>query len=160
MTTCFFYLAQGERESCSKILEGGAGLLVAMVGGGDLARVAKGAGKVARAFLQVEGPVVARQALRLKEHGGGLAYSLKNVGSHCSAVATVFGCRELLLPTGIVSVWTCVKVPFGIQRFHLPPAALTRLIAPHTQSRKDANSSVYLSVLCIFNARKAHTPQH
>lgn len=53
-----------------------------MVGGGDLARVAKGAGKVARAFLQVEGPVVARQALRLKDHGGGLAYSLKNVGAH------------------------------------------------------------------------------
>lgn len=47
-----------------------------------MARVAKGAGKVARAFLQVEGPVVARQALRLKDHGGGLAYSLKNVGSH------------------------------------------------------------------------------
>lgn len=52
-----------------------------MVGGGDLARVAKGAGKVAKALLQVEGPAVARQALRLKEHGGGLASSLKNVSA-------------------------------------------------------------------------------
>lgn len=53
-----------------------------MVGGGDLARVAKGAGKVAKAFLRVEGPVVASQALRLKDHGGGLAHSLKNVSMH------------------------------------------------------------------------------
>lgn len=50
-----------------------------MVRGGDFARVAKGAGKVAKALLQVEGPAVAQQALRLKEHGGGMATSLKNV---------------------------------------------------------------------------------
>lgn len=54
-----------------------------MLGGKDFARVAQGAGKVAKALLQVEGPVVARQALRLQEHGGGLAYSLKNVGTVC-----------------------------------------------------------------------------
>lgn len=52
-----------------------------MVGGGDFSRVAKGAGKVVKALLQAEGPGVARQALRLKEHGGGLASSLKNVST-------------------------------------------------------------------------------
>ncbi len=52
-----------------------------MIGGKDFARVAQGAGKVAKALLQAEGPVVARQAQRLQEHGGGLASSLKNVGT-------------------------------------------------------------------------------
>lgn len=50
-----------------------------MVAGGDLARVAKGAGIVAKALLQAEGPVAARQALQWKQHGSGLASSLKNV---------------------------------------------------------------------------------
>ncbi|CAM9105965.1 unnamed protein product [Ectocarpus fasciculatus] len=49
-----------------------------MVAGGDLARVAKGAGIVAKALLQAEGPVAARQALQWKQHGSGLASSLKN----------------------------------------------------------------------------------
>ena len=50
-----------------------------MVGGGDLARVAKGAAKVAQALLDSEGPAAGRQALRLKEHGIGLTSSLRNV---------------------------------------------------------------------------------
>lgn len=51
-----------------------------MVGGRDLARVAKGAAKVARALLDNEGPAAGRQVLRLKEHGVGLTSSLTNVG--------------------------------------------------------------------------------
>lgn len=50
-----------------------------MVAGGDLARVAKGAGIVVKALLQAEGPVAARQARQWKQHGSGLASSLKNV---------------------------------------------------------------------------------
>lgn len=62
---------------------------VEMVGGKDFARVAQGAGKVAKAFLKAEGPVVARQAQRLQEHGGGLASSLKNVGTQpCTRART------------------------------------------------------------------------
>lgn len=51
-----------------------------MVGGGDLARVAKGAAKVVKALLDKEGPSAGRQVLRLKEHGVGLTSSLRNVG--------------------------------------------------------------------------------
>ena len=46
---------------------------------GDLARVAKGAGKVAQALLDAEAPAVAQRLLRIREHGMGLAYSLKDV---------------------------------------------------------------------------------
>ncbi|CAN0381118.1 unnamed protein product, partial [Ectocarpus sp. 8 AP-2014] len=52
-----------------------------MVAGGDLARVAKGAGIVAKALLQAEGPVVARRAHQWKQHGSGLASSLKNAAA-------------------------------------------------------------------------------
>ena len=52
-----------------------------MAGGGDLARVAKGAAKVAKALLDNEGPAAGRQVLRLKEHGVGLTSSLRNVGA-------------------------------------------------------------------------------
>ncbi|CAB1101059.1 unnamed protein product [Ectocarpus sp. CCAP 1310/34] len=52
-----------------------------MVAGGDLARVAKGAGIVAKALLQAEGAVAARQARQWKQHGSGLASSLKNAAA-------------------------------------------------------------------------------
>ncbi|CAN0240977.1 unnamed protein product, partial [Ectocarpus sp. 13 AM-2016] len=52
-----------------------------MVAGGDLARIAKGAGIVAKALLQAEGPVAARQARQWKQHGSGLASSLKNAAA-------------------------------------------------------------------------------
>ncbi|CAM9444311.1 unnamed protein product, partial [Laminaria digitata] len=58
-----------------------------MVGGGDLARVAKGAAKVARALLDNEGPAAGRQVLRLKEHGVGLTSSLRNAVSLAVASA-------------------------------------------------------------------------
>lgn len=46
---------------------------------GDLARVVKGAGKVAQALLDAEAPAVAQRLLRLREHGQGLTCSLKDV---------------------------------------------------------------------------------
>lgn len=46
---------------------------------GDLARVVKGAGKVAQAFLDAEAPAVAQRLLRLREHGQGPTCSLKDV---------------------------------------------------------------------------------
>lgn len=45
----------------------------------DALRVAKGIKKVARAFLDAEGPAVANQVLKMKEHGVGLSASLKDV---------------------------------------------------------------------------------
>lgn len=85
---------------------------------------------MARAFLQAEGPVVARQALRLKDHGGGLAYSLKNVGTPYLPVwclnAEHFRCRR-----AVVCVCTRVRVTSTF----FPPA-LTRLHrTPQQQSR-------------------------
>lgn len=47
----------------------------------DLARIAKGAAKVAKAFVDVEAPAVAQRALRLKEHGAGLTYSVRDVST-------------------------------------------------------------------------------
>lgn len=74
-----------------------------MVGGKDLARVAKGAAKVARALLDNEGPAAGRQVLRLKEHSVGLTSSLTNVGRSpdCGCVVIVpdnqVSCRGVYL---------------------------------------------------------------
>lgn len=58
---------------------------------GDFVRVAKGAAKVAQAFLNAEGPVAAQQALRLREHGVGLSYSLRDVSNEWVTVCTEAG---------------------------------------------------------------------
>lgn len=73
---------------------GGVGVI--MVGGGDLARVAKGAAKVARALLDNEGPAAGRQVLRLKEHSVGLASSLTNVGPSLDC-----GCAAMVLDSEV-----------------------------------------------------------
>lgn len=73
-----------------------------MVGGGDLARVAKGAAKVARALLDNEGPAAGRQVLRLKEHGVGLTSSLRNVRPSLDC-----GCAVMMLDTEVFDRSPC-----------------------------------------------------
>lgn len=57
----------------------------------DALRVAKGMRKVAKAFLDAEGPAVASQVLRMKDHGVGVSTSLKDVS------------QGLLLPSTCIS---------------------------------------------------------
>lgn len=47
----------------------------------DLARVVKGAQKVAQALVDAKSSVVVAQALRLREHGVGVAANAKDVSS-------------------------------------------------------------------------------
>lgn len=83
----------------------------------DALRVAKGIRKVARAFLDAEGPAVANQALRMKEHGVGLSASLKDVSQE-------------LLADSISSVgWkSCLCGSGSLWRYRLHWAAGTELL--------------------------------